>query len=77
MSSGRDKSAVLPGELRKPDPGPNCFTSDRKVNREVGAEESLQRVSQGSHLSVHYPASPAADVPVRMHTHAHQFQVAK
>lgn len=77
MSSGRDKSAVLPGELRTPDPGPNCFTSDRKVNKGVEAKETLWRVSQASRLSIHYPASPAADVPVRMRTQAHQFQAAK
>lgn len=73
-SSGRGKSAVLPGELRKPpDPGPNCFTSGRKVNQGVRAKGSRPGVCQGSRC----PAPAAADVPACTRTHTHRGQEAK
>lgn len=45
--------------------------------RESGPKRPCEGFSQASQLSIHYPASPAADVPVRMRTHAHQFQATK
>lgn len=70
-SSGRNRLAVLPGELRKPDLSPNCSISDRKVNRGVRAKESLRRVSQVSHLSISQLLLLLMCLCARVHTHTH------